>query len=109
MTAGQLYFIIFLIFTSDVATWQVHTWKDGAYQEKQLQEAITAKQAAEAKATKIAQDYEAKVADLTAENANLSKEWTNARLKKHTVDCPLPSDAVQLLKGVSISPVVPAR
>lgn len=109
MTAGQLYFIIFLIFASDAATWKVHSWYTGNQETKELQEAITAKQTAEAKATKIAHDYESKVAILTTQNQNLSKEWTNARLKKYVPDCALPNTALQLLKGNAISPVAPAR
>ena len=99
MTAGQLYFIIFLIFASDVATWEVHTWRDGDRESSQLQEAITAKQAAEVKSAKIAKDYEAKSAALEAKYQSLAKEWSNVRIKKSVSDCNLPAESIGVLKG----------
>lgn len=84
------------------AGWEVKGWKDDAALKAQDDAMLLAQQKAAQGGAAMAAKYEATIAGLNQQNAVLSKEWSDDRLK-NIPDCPLSPGALKLLKAGNAS------
>ena len=105
MTAGQVYFAIFLILASDALTWKIHSWKDGAVETKRIEKAVVATEKAQERTNDMVGTSDAKIDQLNATAEALKDKYHAETIR----NCPLPVNGMQFLKSTAAAAHSAAR
>jgi TolA-binding protein len=97
MSAGQIYFILFLIAATNVVTWEVHSWKDGADRTATVEKEVKVTEKAQKDTNALVGSADDKLANLDATIDSLKENYH----AETSTPCQLPAPDLRLLGGIA--------